>query len=538
MPHPSPRKGISGRTSSRNDTEPDSAPNACHTAPVSDPEAIVIGSGPNGMVAACLLARAGLKVLVLEAHPTRAGGALGSEQSTLPGFIHDVGAAFFPFPRMSPAFLELGLVEREGLQLSNMPIESCHPAPDGSVACITRDPDTSAKLFGDPRDGDTFRALTLWHAKVEKNLLGFLLGPLPTVLPLLRLLPFDIFRVARILLSSCAGLSRRLFHGEPARRVFPGLAMHVDVGPRDPLGAAVGYMLGMTDTTGGYCMPRGGAQAITDVMVKILERHGGSVRLGSRVTRVLVGADGAEGVLLADGTSIRATRAVMADTSAASLLLDLVERQHVPRRVVRFMQRFPHGWGTFKVDWALSAPVPWAVPEARQAAVVHVGDSLEDLQRFTDQVRGGALPDNPYLVVGQQSLADPTRAPAGQHTLWAYSRVPSHPEGGWQRHAEAFADRIDARIEGLAPGFRSTVLARKIVAPPDLEAMDANLVGGDLGGGSNAWNRQLVFRPLFPYFRHRMPVRRLYLCSSYTHPGSGVHGMCGYNAARIALRDI
>ncbi len=502
-----------------------------------DPEAIVIGSGPNGLVAACMLARAGLKVLVLEANPTRIGGALGSEEATLPGFVHDVGAAFFPFPRMSPAFLELGLI-REGLQLANMPIESCHPAPDGSVACITRDPDRSAQLFGDPRDGDTFRALSLWHAKIEKNLLGFLLGPLPTLLPLLRLLPFDIFRVARILLSSTAGLSRRLFHGEAARRVFPGLAMHVDIGPRDPLGAAVGYMLGMTATTGGYCIPKGGAQAITDVLVQILERHGGRVQLDSRVTRVLVGSEGAEGVMLADGSSIRATRAVMADTSAASLMLDLVERQHVPARVVRFMKKFPHGWGTFKVDWALSAPVPWTIPEARESAVVHVGDSLADLQRFTDQVRGGALPDNPYLVVGQQSLADPTRAPAGQHTLWAYSRVPSNPEGGWQRHAERFADVIDARLEALAPGFRANVLARRIVAPPDLAASNANLVGGDLGGGSNAWNRQLVFRPLFPYFRHRMPVRRLYLCSSYTHPGSGVHGMCGYNAARIALRDL
>lgn len=501
-----------------------------------DPEVVVIGSGPNGLVAACVLARAGLKVLVVEAHPERPGGALASEEATLPGFVHDVGAAFFPFPRKSPAFRALQL-EQE-LTLHNMPIDSCHPAPDGSVACIARDLELSRQSFGDPRDGEVFKNLALWHRRMEEHILGFLLGPLPTFAPLLHMLPFSIFRFARIMLSSCAGLGRRLFKSEAARRVFPSLALHVDLGPSDPLGASVGYMLGMTATTAGYCIPEGGAGAITAALIRILERSGGRVQVGSRVTRVLVGEAGAEAVVLADGTEIRATKAVLADTTAASLLLDLVERQHVPARAVRFMQRFPQGWGTFKMDWALSAPVPWAVPEARQSAVVHTGDSVADLQRFTDQVRRGELPDNPYLVIGQQSLADPTRAPAGQHTLWAYSRVPPRMTGGWRAHAEAMADRIDARIEGLAPGFRATVLQRRIVTPEGLEAMDANLVGGDLGGGSNAWHRQLVFRPMFPYFRHRMPVRRLYLCSSYTHPGSGVHGMCGYNAARIALRDI
>ncbi|HEY8378651.1 MAG TPA: NAD(P)/FAD-dependent oxidoreductase [Nannocystis sp.] len=504
-----------------------------------DPDAIVIGSGPNGLAAACVLARAGVRVLVCEANPRRWGGALGSEQATLPGFVHDVGAAFFSFARLSPAFRALDLERTAGLELCFGEFESCHPAPDGSYACISRDLDACARHFGDPHDGAAFVRLARWYRSVEPEALGILLNTLPTLGPVLRLLPFHIFKLARILLSSGGGLARRLFRGEAARRVFPGLALHVDVGPRDPLGAALGFMLGMTATTGGYAIPRGGAQALADAMVADLRRHGGDVRLGARVTKVLTSDRRAAGVRLADGTELRAARgAVLADTAAASLLLDLVERDLVPRRVVRFMERFPQGWGTFKVDWALSAPVPWAVPEARRSAVVHAGDSLADLERFTAQVRRGELPDNPYLVIGQQSLVDPTRAPPGKHTLWAYSRVPSRPAGGWPAHAEAFADRMEARIEGLAPGFRATVLARRIVAPPDLEAMDANLVGGDLGGGSNAWHRQLVFRPIFPYFRYRMPVRGLYLCSSYAHPGAGVHGMCGYNAAHIALRDL
>lgn len=215
-----------------------------------DPEAIVIGSGPNGLVAACMLARAGLRVLVCEANPRRWGGALGSEEATLPGFVHDVGAALFPFPRLSPAFRALDL-EKQGVELCFAEFESCHPAPDGSVACISRDLEVCARNFGDPRDGEAFAALAGWYRRVEPAVLGILLNTLPTIGPVLRLLPLSIFRLARILLSSGGGLSRRLFRSEAARRVMPGLAMHVDVGPNDPLGAALGFMLCMTATTGG-----------------------------------------------------------------------------------------------------------------------------------------------------------------------------------------------------------------------------------------------------------------------------------------------
>lgn len=503
-----------------------------------DPDAVVIGSGPNGLVAACMLAKAGLRTLVLEANPDRPGGAVGSVQSTRPGFVHDVGAAFFPWGTLSPAFAQLDL-GAHGLRWCGAPIESCHPAPDGSYACIARDHDVSAKHFGTAADGDRWRSIAQWYAQIEPNLLPMLMDVFPAVRPMLRLLPVNLLKVASVFLSRGAGLAKRWFRSEEARRVMPGLALHVDVGPDDWFGAALGFMLGMTATTGGYVVPEGGAQSIADALVRKLRSHGGDIRLGARVDEVIVRDRRACGVRLASGEEITARHAVMANTGAGALWMRLLDPEYVPGRLIERAKHYPRGWGTFKMDWALNAPVPWAVEPARRSAVVHAGDSLDDLSRFTRQVRGGDLPDNPYLVIGQQSLADPTRAPEGHHTLWAYSRVPpSLPEGGWAAQAQSFADRVEERIEGLAPGFRETIIDRAVVAPPDLEAMDANLVGGDLGGGSNAWHRQLLFRPAFPHFRYRMLVDRLYLCSSYAHPGAGVHGMCGYNAARIALRDI
>jgi phytoene dehydrogenase-like protein len=495
-----------------------------------------VGAGPNGLVAACVLAERGFDVLVVEARPDRPGGAVWSEEATLPGFVHDAGAAFFTFGPSSPAFRHLDL-ESHGVVWCRAAIESCHPAADGSAASIVRDPALCAAAFGSPRDGRTWERLTRQYARIEHDLLDALLQPIPALGPAARLLPLDALRVARVMASSGRSLAIRLFESEAARRVLPGLGLHVDVGPDDRCGAGLGYLLAMSASRSGFPVPRGGARAVTDALVRILAERGGRLELGARIRRIVVREGRAVAVQTERGHALEARRGVLADTSAPSLYLDLVERGCLPSRVVQKMLRFRYGWGTFKLDWALSGPVPWTVAEAADSAVVHAGEDLDDLSRFTRQVRAGELPERPYLVIGQQSLADPLRAPAGGHTLWAYSRVPAQPEGGWERHREAFAERVERRIEGLAPGFRSRILARRTMAPPDLERMDANLVGGDLGGGSNAWNRQLVFRPVFPYFRYRTPVAGLYLCSSYAHPGAGVHGMCGFNAARMALRD-
>lgn len=506
---------------------------------MTDPDAIVIGAGPNGLAAANRLADAGLAVLVCEQHPTRIGGACatedGADAGTRAGCKHDVGAAFFPFNKASPAFQALEL-HRWGLEFVWAEVESCHPAPDGSSAAISRSDDATAQSLGG-KDGDTWRRLMAWHRQAEPKLIDALLSPLPGLASKLKLLPIDLFRFARIALSTSGGFSRRLFRSEAARRIVPGLGLHVDIGPDDLFGAALGYFLATTAATGGNAIPVGGAGAITAAMARRLESKGGAVRLGASVQRIAVEGKRARAVVLADGTEIPA-RTILADTGAPALFLRLLPEAAVSGRVRRAMGRFARGWGAFKVDWVLDGPVPWKSGEARRAAVVHAGDDIDDLARFTAEARGGAIPSNPYLVIGQQSLADRSRAPEGMHTLWAYSRVPPQVEGGWARHRDAFADVIDARIEGLAPGFRDHIVARRVVAPPDLEAFDPNLVGGDLGGGSNHWTNQLIFRPVFPWFRYTTPVRGVYLASSYAHPGAGVHGMCGWNAAGAALARL
>jgi phytoene dehydrogenase-like protein len=495
-------------------------------------DAVVIGAGPNGLTAAATLARHGWDVLVLEAKQ-RPGGALYSEPLTVPGYLHDVGAAFFPFAD-SPAFRFLDLTGA-GLQFANGRYESCHPAPDGSSASISRDIDETVRSFD--VDGPAWRRLAEWGRDMGQRLVEAVLAPLLAAGPPWRLGVRNLVRFGTLSLCSSGAFARRFFQTESARRVVPGLALHADLGPHDLAGAGIGLVLALLAAGGGFRVPRGGARSITEALLRRLNESGGKVQLGARVCRILVRQRRVVGVRTEQGEEIAVRHAVLADVGPPALFLKMLGERETTWWLRSQVRRFRYAWGTFKMDWALSGPVPWLSAEGRESAVLHAGDNLADLAAFTCQVRAGQLPDNPYLVIGQQSLVDPERAPPGGHTLWAYSHVPSTVEGGWERHREAFADRIEQRLEGLAPGFRQLIRGRYIAAPPDLEAMDENLVGGDLGGGSAQLQQQLIFRPAFPYFRYRTPVRGLYLASASTHPGAGVHGACGFNAAHAALSD-
>jgi phytoene dehydrogenase-like protein len=407
-------------------------------------------------------------------------------------------------------------------------------------------------------DGPAWRQLAEWQQAMGDRLAAALLAPLPAMEPAWRLGISHLTRLGWYGLRTPAAWAQRYFQTEAARRIIPGLALHVDLGPNDLTGAGLGLVLALLAAGPGFRVPVGGARAITQALIRRLEEHGGKMQLNSHVNGILVrdrkvvavrtGEPGCVSVRSGDEIPVR--HAILADVGAPALFLKLLDQRWISGWLQRSMRKFRYGWGTFKMDWALSGSVPWSAPEARASAVVHAGDSIADLINFTQEVRAGQLPSNPYLVIGQQSLVDPTRVPpsplgaegpgireTGAQTLWAYSHVPSQVDAGWDQHRESFADLIEERIEGLAPGFRDLIRARAIHSPADLETMDENLVGGDLGGGSARLTQQLFFRPAFPYFRYRTPVRGLYLASASTHPGAGVHGACGFNAAQMAIRD-
>lgn len=514
-------------------------------------DAVVIGAGPNGLVAANLLADAGWSVHVLEAEP-EPGGAVRSSELTLPGYTHDRFSAFYPLGVASPHIGALGL-EQFGLRWRRAPVAVAHPARDGSVALLSDDEsETAASLEAfAPGDGEAWHRYMAHFDRYGPRFLRALLSPFPPVRAggaLVRELGGrGLLEFARFGMLPVRRHAGEAFSGAGAARLMAGNALHADVSPETPGGALFAWVLLGLGQRLGWPVPEGGSGRLTDALVARLKAKGGRLTCGARVERIQVRRGRAVGVRLEDGRECEARRAVLADVGAPALYLDLLEREHVPDHVLRAIERFHYDNATFKVDWALSRPIPWAAAGVSRAGTVHVTEGVDRLTREAADVASGLIPEEPFLICGQYAPADPTRAPAGAEVAWAYTHVPQHVKGdaagegltgSWDEgERERFADRMESQVEALAPGFRECIRARYIAAPPQLEAMDANLKGGALNGGTAQLHQQLVFRPAPGLGRAETPVAGLYLASASAHPGGGVHGACGANAARAALRE-
>jgi phytoene dehydrogenase-like protein len=447
----------------------------------------VIGSGPNGLSAAITLAKAGLDVLVLE-RAGRPGGAVATEELTLPGFRHDTFSAVHPAAALSPVFARMPLA-RHGLRWVHPGACYAHPLPDGSAVTLYRDLDRTAASLDALRPGDGDR----WRAFARRYLR-------------LRHAP----GLARVVAMPAEALARELFRAAANRAWLYGSAMHGDVPPQASGSAIAAVVLNLAGHAAGWPSPAGGAGRLADALVAYLAELGGRVRTDAEVTRVTVGARGVTGVELAGGERLEAPL-VVADVMPHALLA--LAGAALPRRYAAALARYRYGPGTLKLDWALDGPIPWLAAEAREAGTVHVGGTEQEVLDAARQ----------FLLLGQQSLADPSRAPPGRHTAWAYT----HTRG-------ASAESVEAEVERFAPGFRDRILARHVLTPDDFERRNPNLVGGDVGGGSYALD-QLLFRPLPKAIPYRTPIRGLYLASAATPPGGSVHGIAGYLAARVAL---
>jgi len=339
-------------------------------------------------------------------------------------------------------------------------------------------------------------------------------------------------------------LGEEEFSGVGGPLLLTGAALHTDLTPDSAVSGMFGWLLCGLGQQIGFPVPEGGAGRLTAALVARLEARGGRILCGTRVSRVVVRDGRAVGVATAAGDEVAAGRAVIADVGAPALYRDLVGPEHLPARVLDDLRRFRYDHSTVKVDWALDGPIPWAAPDARRAGTIHVAEGMDDFIEASCDLAAGRIPARPHLVLGQMGVADPTRSPPGTETAWAYTHVPQRVRadagggltGRWDfAEAEAFADRIEARVEALAPGFRSLIRGRYVATPPLLEASNANLVGGAVNGGTAQLHQQLIFRPIPGLARAETPVRGLYLGSASAHPGGGVHGGCGSNAARAAL---
>jgi phytoene dehydrogenase-like protein len=514
------------------------------------PDAIVIGAGPNGLVAANRLADAGWSVVVLEAEP-EPGGAVRSAEAVEPGFVTDHCSAFYPLAAASPAIRALEL-ERYGLEWLHGPLVVAHPAGDGSCVALSRDlEETAASLDAfAPGDGAAWRDLfTLWQ-ELAPAALDVLVTPSPPLVPAARLLarlgPARLLHVARLLLLPVRRFGEEHFAGEGGRRLLAGNALHADVTPETAIGAFFGFLLCALGQDVGFPVPAGGAGRLTDALVRRLHERGGVVECAAPVERVLVRRRRAVGVRTEDGRELEARRAVLAAVDAPQLYLRLLDRVHVPDAVLDDIRRFEWDWSTVKIDWTLDGPVPWTAPDAHRAPVVHVTEGVDALTVQASQLRLGLVPEHPFMIFGQYSPVDPSRQPAGKETAWAYTHVPQRVRGDagggltgrWDpAELEELAERCERELERLAPGFGGAVRRRRVLGPRELEATNRSLVGGALNGGTAQLHQQLVFRPTGSFGRPDTPVRGLYLASASIHPGGGVHGGPGAIAARAALNE-
>jgi phytoene dehydrogenase-like protein len=500
-------------------------------------DAVVIGAGPNGLVAANALADAGWEVLLLETNET-VGGAVRSAEVTAPGFVSDLFSAFYPLAAASPVIKDLDLHEH-GLRWVQAETVLAHALPDGRSAVLARDPDVTAaglEEFG-RGDGQAWLDMFAGWQQIRDPLLDAMFTPFPPVRAAIKLLRQSKIEgamdLARLAVLPVRRLAQEHFTGAGGALLLTGNAMHADV-PPDASGSGVfGWLLAMLGQDVGFPVPQGGAQKLSDALRSRLESRGGHVRTNCRVTSVVVSGGRAAGVRT-DAGPIRARRGILADVSAPTLYRDLLAGEQLPARLSDSLDRFQWDNSTLKVNWALNRPVPWDAAGAAGAGTVHFGVDVDGFVDFAADLSVGRDPQHPFVLFGQMTTADPTRSPSGTESAWAYTHVPRQMAASPERLAE-HVDRVERALEQLAPGFAHRVIARQVQTPRDLEAMDANLVHGAINGGTSYPHQQLFFRPTPGLGRPDTPIPGLFLASASAHPGGGVHGACGWNAARAVL---
>jgi phytoene dehydrogenase-like protein len=501
-------------------------------------DAVVVGAGHNGLVAANLLADAGWRVLVCEA-TEYAGGAVRTAEVAAPGYLSDMFSAFYPLTAASPVIGSLRL-EDYGLAWAHAPSVLAHVFPDDRCAVLSRDLDRTAASLDQfaAGDGAAWRRLAADWAKLEPALLDALFTPLPALGPASRLIARlgigGSLRMARNALLPVRRMGEELFSGEGGTILLAGNALHADLPPEGAGSGVYGWLLAMLGQHHGFPVPVGGAGKLAEALVRRLADRGGEIRLSSPVTGIELRGRRAVGVRLASGERIAARRAVLADVAAPILYEELIGTGRLPAKFTEDLRRFQWDAPTLKVDWALRGPIPWLAEGARGAGTVHLGVDLDGLTRYAADLATRQVPENPFLLLGQMTTADPSRSPAGTESAWAYTHLPHGVEHG-DELIEQQVKRIEAVLERHAPGFGELIVGRYVQSPDRLHRENPSLVHGAVNGGTAQLHQQLVFRPVPGLGGANTPIDRLFLASSSAHPGGGVHGACGSNAARTAL---